>query len=85
MYSTNTRGGISGKEKTFKQPNQTELQAWLRKKGIDVYAIPTTYEGDKTYAAVLHTADKMEYVKTGVKSYEKAIELGLFEGLKLLK
>jgi protein tyrosine phosphatase (PTP) superfamily phosphohydrolase (DUF442 family) len=85
MYSTNTRGGISGKEKTFKQPTQTELQSWLRKKGIDVYAIPTTYEGDKTYAAVLHTADKMEYVKTGVKSYEKAIELGLFEGLKLLK
>jgi hypothetical protein len=85
LYGTNTRGGISGKEKTFKQPTQTELQSWLRKKGIDVYAIPTTYEGDKTYAAVLHTADKMEYVKTGVKSYEKAIELGLKDALLILK
>jgi hypothetical protein len=85
LYYTNTRYGISGNEKTFQQPSQSELQAWLRKKGIDVYAIPTTYEGDKTYVAVLHTADKMEYVKTGVKTYEKSIELGLFEGLKLLK
>jgi hypothetical protein len=34
---------------------------------------------------VLHTGDKMEYVKTGVKSYEKAIELGLKDALLILK
>lgn len=84
-YSTNVDGGIAKNEKTFQQCTQSELQAWLRKKGIDVYTIPTTYDGDKTYSAVLHTADEMKYVKTGVKSYEKAIELGLFEGLKKLK
>ena len=85
LYGTNTRGGISGKEKTFKQPTQAELQAWLRKKDIDVYAIPTIYDGVKTYSAVLHTEKYMKYVGTNVKSYVKAIEMSLLEGLQMLK
>jgi len=85
LYGTNTRGGISGKEKTFKQPTQSELQTWLRKRDIEVYAIPTTLDGIKTYTSVLHTADDVKYVKTQVKSYVKAIELGLYEALKTLK
>ena len=85
LYGTNTRGGFSGKEKTFKQPTQSELQTWLRKRGIDVYAIPTTLDSVKTYTSVLHTADDVKYVKTQVKSYVKAIELGLYEALKTFK
>lgn len=85
-FGTNTKGGISGKEKTFKPCTQSELQAWLRKKhNIDVYAIPTTYEGVKTYSAVLHTVEEMKYVTTNVKNYEKAIESGLMEALLLIK
>jgi hypothetical protein len=83
--STNTIGGISGYEKTFKQCTQSELQAWLRKKDIDVYAIPTIYEGVKSYSSILHNETYMKYVATNVKTYEKAIELSLFEGLQLLK
>lgn len=85
MYSTNTRGGISGKEKTFKQPTQAELQAWLRKRGLDVYAIPTIYDSVKSYSSVLHSENYMKYVGTNIKTYEKAIEMGLLEGLQMLK
>ena len=85
MYSTNTRGGISGKEKTFKQPTQAELQAWLRNRGLDVYAIPTIYDSVKSYSSVLHSEKYMKYVGTNIKTYEKAIEMALLEGLQMLK
>jgi len=85
IYSTNTKGGISGNEKTFKQPTQAELQSWLRKKNIEVYAIPTIYDGVKTYSSILQNETFMKYVATNVKTYEKAIELSLAEGLNLLK
>jgi hypothetical protein len=84
-FSTNTIGGISGYEKTFKQCTQAELQEWLRKRDIDVYAIPTIYDSVKSYSSILHTETYMKYVATNVKTYEKAIELSLFEGLQLLK
>jgi hypothetical protein len=85
-FGTNTKGGISGKEKTFKQCTQSELQSWLRKKhNIDVYTIPTTYEGVKTYTPVLHSAEGAKYLSTNVNNYEKAIELSLMEALLLIK
>lgn len=83
--STNTIGGISGYEKTFKQCTQSELQSWLRKKDIEVYGIPTIYDGVKTYSGILHTEKYMKYVGTNIKTYEKAIEMALLEGLQMLK
>jgi hypothetical protein len=83
--STNTIGGISGYEKTYKKCTQTELQSWLRKKDIEVYGIPTIYDGVKTYSGILHTEKYMKYVGTNIKTYEKAIEMALLEGLQMLK
>ena len=43
------------------------------------------YDGVKTYSSILQNETFMKYVATNVKTYEKAIELSLAEGLNLLK
>ena len=83
-YSTNVDGGISKNEKTFQQCTQTELQTWLRKKGIEVYVTPvySDYDVIGYYPLVKWIGDYTFHTK---KSYEKAMEDGLFLALKHLK
>lgn len=84
LYGTNARYGISGKEKTFKQPTQSELQTWLRKKGIEVYVVPEYYREDVVgYNPLVKWIG--DYAFHTKKTYEKAMEDGLFLALKHLK
>ena len=68
--------------------NQSELQTWLRNKGVMVEVTFYTCDDGVEYSVeVCHekTWDtKSEFTKDTFKSYEKAIERGLQEGLKLL-
>lgn len=84
LYGTNTRGGISGKEKTFKQPTQSELQTWLRKRGIEVYVVPVYFNDDVIgyYSMVKWVSGNTLKTK---KTYERAMEDGLLLALKHLK
>jgi hypothetical protein len=83
LYGTNTKGGISGKEKTFQQPTQTELQTWLRKKGIEVYVTPVWEHDCSGYRPWVDGIGG--YIEQDKKSYEQAMEYGLLLALKHLK
>lgn len=69
-------------------PDQSELQTWLRNKGVMVEVTFYTCDDGVEYSVeVCHekTWDtKSEFTKDTFKSYEKALERGLQEGLKLL-
>ena len=76
LYGTNTKGGMSGKEKTFQQPTQTELQTWLRKKyKIEVYVTPVWEYDCSGYRPWIDGIGN--YIIQDKKSYEQAMESGL--------
>lgn len=90
LYGTNTKGGISGKEKTFKQPTQTELQSWLRKKHkIEVVAVPHTTSGVRDYRPMVKVpAFDIDFdliLNHRLNTYEKAMEYGLKLALDFIK
>ena len=83
-FSTNVKGGISGDEETFKQCTQSELQTWLRKKGFETWAAPgymsigySSHYRDELGRETIHN-DKFH-------TFEKALEVALYQGLKLLE
>lgn len=86
-YSTNVEGGISKNEKTFQQCTQTELQTWLRKKGIEVYVIPKLIRGEVDgYFPMYHGLGEYTPSFSEIKkTYERAMEDGLLLALKHLK
>ena len=84
-FSTNSKGGISGQEETFKQCTQSELQAWLRKNGIETWAEPFFSKKKITYKANAHKADGVGVVLEEYNTYEKALEVSIYQGLKFIK
>ncbi len=82
-FSTNAKGGISGKEDTFKQCTQTELQAWLRKKGIETWVSPFFNKGIM-YQANAHKASGVGVCLKLYHKYEKSMEISLHQGLLFL-
>jgi hypothetical protein len=90
LYGTNTKGGISGKEKTFKQPTQTELQTWLRKKHkIEVAVVPRTTSGVRDYRPMVKVpafdVDFDLILNHRLNTYEKAMEYGFKLALDFIK
>ena len=86
LFSTNSEGGISGEEETFKMCTQTQLQTWLRKKGVEVWARPQfNRTGKMKYESEAHKHNGDGICSYGFNSYEKAMEYALKEGLKQLK
>jgi len=76
-FSTNVKGGISGDEETFKQPTQSELQKWLRKKyKIEAYVIPNI-ERNRVEGYDPRVYDIGNYCFTTFKTYELAMESAL--------
>ncbi len=64
----------------YPTPTQSLLQKWLREiHNINVYCMPCEYDESLWY----HNIASNFKVFTG--TYESALEVGLFEGLKLIK
>ena len=63
-------------------PTQSLLQKWLREvHNTDVYCIPWIYENKRVYDFFVN----YEGESRAYSSYEKALEVGLQEALKLIK
>lgn len=97
-FYTNVKGGLSRKEKTFQRVDQSVLQTWLRKKHNIILEVVAFYEGsdlplsDKKFPKPKgyfywdsYDDDFKEDVTVKFKTYEKALERALQEGLKLIK
>ena len=69
----------------YLRPTQSLLQKWLREvHNIEVYVLPhTRYKIEGKFYEVI--VDKMMITWSGNKTYEKALEIGLKKGLKLIK
>lgn len=69
-------------------PTQSLLQKWLRDiHGIDIMVKTWTgdIKGEKTYASDVYLFGTIIYIKLErVKTYEEALEKGLFEAIKLI-
>lgn len=66
----------------YSAPTQSLLQKWLREvHNIDVYCIPWVYENKRVYDFFIN----YEGESRAYSSYEKALEIGLQEALKLIK
>lgn len=69
-------------------PSQSLLQKWLRDvHGIDIMVKTWTgdIKGEKTYASDVYLFGTIIYIKLErVKTYEEALEKGLFEAIKLI-
>ncbi len=94
-YYTNVKGGIGGKQSTFKKTGQSLLKRWLREKhkiyieiAVQEAEVEATWywkiftNNAFTSGLIWITADS-----NGVNSptYEDALEVALKEGLKLIK
>ena len=77
-----------GKTINYYVPTQSLLQKWLREKhGIDIMVKTWTgdIKGEKTYASDVYLFGTIIYIKLErVKTYEEALEKGLFEAIKLI-
>ena len=72
-------GDLSGDEELY-APTQGLLQKWLRETHkINVYCLPCEHDESLWYNNIASQIP----VFTG--TYEEAVEIGLFEGLKLIK
>lgn len=81
FYTVNNAGtplDISNKYYTiYEAPTQSLLQKWLREIHNIIVLIDN---GDKPYLTFKHTRSNINY-----KTYEEALESGLYEALKLIK
>ena len=69
-------------QENLSAPTQALLQRWLREvHNIDVYCIPWIYENKRVYDFFVN----YEGESRAYSSYEKALEVGLQEALKLIK
>lgn len=98
-FWTNTKGGISGKEKCYVKCNQSLLQKWLREKyklhvvimdfgdGINYWPKIVDLENDpkKSFTERLSYIYYTKNEKAKFNSYEKALEVGLYDALKIIK
>lgn len=97
-FITNAKGGLTGKEETIQRPTQTKLQKWLRekhnihielKKNIDGYSFLVypdhELNGDYWINYIMEMTDDEKRKKHIHKTYEKALEKGLQQALKLIK
>lgn len=83
---------IKPKEEEFEKihcvaPTQSELQRWLREVH-EIYVIPPVDIETKKYSWELYNFSTNESKTSGwseFETYEEALELGLIEGLKLIK
>lgn len=93
---TNVEGGIFGQEKTVKLCTQSELQKWLREEHNCI--VEVTHPGPNENNEIIYNAigdyygDKLQFIDDcryfygkSFKTYEKALEAGLLEGLKAIK
>jgi hypothetical protein len=67
-------------EKEYKKPTQSLLQKWLREvHKINVYCIPCEHDESLWYNNIA------SHNPVFIGTYEEALEIGLFESLKLIK
>ena len=86
-FTTNAKGGISGKENTVQRPTQSVLQKWLRDKHsiyIDIITETSVNEILGFHVKLKSWKFPPRYIDI-YQSYEKALEYGLRESLKLIK
>ena len=76
---------------TLSAPTQSLLQKWLREvHRIDIYCYPNYDKKGVTFQVNLYTdpyvkfKDTNHFYKGGYKTYEEALEEGLYEALKLI-
>ena len=82
----------------YSAPTKSELQTWLREKGLIVTAVPWTYdvcdsfESDGTWSVSVHLNHlkiedgfRLMIDRTDFESYEDALEAGNYEACKILK
>lgn len=73
-------------EEFFSRPLQSTLQKWLREKHkINVFCLPDNYESDVWFSVIGGYGDPKVKNDGGRRTYEEALEVGLYEALKLIK
>ncbi len=98
-YWTNTRYGISGEEKTYLKCSQSLLQKWIREKH-KIHIVPMEWGNGVSYWPKLVDlvndpinliTERLSYKyykeneKAKFHSYEKALEVGLYDALKIIE
>ncbi len=96
---TNNKGGIDGKLKTYVKCSQSLLQKWIREKH-KIHIVPMEWGNGVSYWPKLVDLENdpinifterlsYKYYKENEKakfhSYEKALEVGLYDALKIIE
>lgn len=94
LKSFRDSGGVAPQKRLnrpllYISPLQSQLQTWLREKGIMIEVNFYSNLGGVEYLVEVCHKDtwhkKTEYRRDTFSTYEKALEKGLFQGLKILK
>jgi hypothetical protein len=98
-FWTSVKSGISGKEKCYVKCNQSLLQKWLREKH-KIHVVPMDWGNGVSYWVKLvdlendpiaRITDRLSYTyykeneNAKFNSYEKALEVGLYDALKIVQ